>query len=183
MFLIALTMVAAQPGELAGLPLSVVPVRTELDADDRIGARRTGLLCAPAGATRWRDAAFEPLAAADAVATSLQARGIDAATVEDAADRPATRPARRRLTVVVTAAHVDACVPQHGLVRLVGGRRQLKASGSITLHWRVADPVGGASTIEGDAKAVLADDTAETLSKAVLQAIVTSLADALMPQR
>lgn len=163
---------AAQPG---GAALLVDPLRNELSGADRIGAKRTGVLCAPAGALLWSDVAPDRVAVAERVATALSGAGYIATLSTDApsSSGPAI-PAARRVTITVTGADIDACVPQHGWFRMMGGRKSLKARGSIALRWRVTGS-GRAKALERELVEQLDEKTpAKSLPAAVETAILAS---------
>lgn len=171
MMLLPATALASAPSQ----QIEVVGVRSALTSGERIGAKRTGQLCLPAGSTLWGDAAPDWSAIGDAVAAGLRARGLDSISSATAADEPPPATPRRRLSVIVLTAHIDACVPQYGLVRLVGGRKKLKVSGTLSLRWRLADPSGGAPAIEREATRVIDANNARTLPDAVSEAIVAAV--------
>lgn len=126
---------AAQTGAAV---VMVDPLRSDLSSDDRIGAKRTGVLCAPAGAVLWSEAAPDRAAMAERVVTTLNGVGVAAVMSGESPSSPvATLAPARRLTVTIAGADIDACVPQHGWFRMMGGRKTLKAQGSVKLRWRV----------------------------------------------
>lgn len=169
----------AKPSTLgdAGRAVYVVaPVRSAVANDERIGARRTGQLCLPAGSTRWSDVSLDPVGVAEAVASALTDRGLRALTNDDLAGEPLPGgSARQRLTITVTFAHIDTCVPQHGLVRLVGGRGKLKASGSLKVRWRVVDVTSGQPPREREIEQALDAGEGQPLSRLVQTAIVRAV--------
>lgn len=158
-------------------PLVVAPVRSDLDGSVRIGGRRTGVLCGPAGSTRWRDAAPDAARAADALAAALRAQGRDAVTADEVQDMRLDP--RWRLVVRITSARLDACVPQGGLARLVGGRRTLKANGTVTVHWQLIDRGDASRTTEGDATATVDDRASSSLAQMTEHALTMAVTQAL----
>ena len=155
--------------------IEIVTVRSVLTAAEKIGARRTGQLCLPAGSTLWSDAAPDWAGVADAVASAMRSRDLNTTTSAAGDDGPPPAVPRRRLSIVISAAHLDACVPQHGLVRLVGGRRKLKVSGTITVRWRLTDPTGEMPVTERETMPILSASDAHSLPDAVTQIIAETV--------
>lgn len=177
---LASTAVSAAADGPRALPIEVMNLRSSIEPSEVVGARRTGRLCGPAGSTRWSDAAPEPTRLADKVVERLRADGHEAMTTEEADDLPEQAARRRRLTLTVSAARIDACVPQHGLVRLVGGRRSLKVQGTVTVHWRLSTAGEGLGTpMQGDLVATIREDDAVSIAQAVTLAIATAVAPAV----
>lgn len=173
-----LAFVAAAPGGQADsdYTYAVAPVRSALAADERVGARRTGRLCLPAGAIKWSDAKPDPQASAEAIATALTERGVRALTTDDLIGERVIGLRVRRLTITVVAARIDACVPQHGLARMIGGRSRLKATGSVKLRLRLVTPDAEPVVEEHDAEETLKAEDGSTLGALVSAALVRSSA-------
>ncbi len=113
-------------------------VRSDIKDADRVGRKTTGLICGPDGAITWREVRPEPAAATIVTARALRAAGMDVFVPAD--DLPdITVAAPIRILGSIVAAHIDACVPQHGLIGALGGRQTLKANGSITILWRIVE--------------------------------------------
>ncbi len=115
---------------------TVAEVRYELRADDVVGARRSGLLCTPAGKLRWTMVAPDRRALTDRLSAAMREGGLDAKlTSEDDFDREVRTPFR--ITVTVESAHFSVCGPWMGLK--VGKTARQKIAGEIATTWRVFD--------------------------------------------
>jgi hypothetical protein len=114
----------------------VAEVRYDLHADDVVGARRSGLLCTPAGKLRWTMVAPDRRALTDRLSAAMRAAGLDAKlTSDDDFDREVRTPFR--IAVTVERARMSACVPWMGLK--VGKTARQKIAGEIATTWRVFD--------------------------------------------
>ena len=167
--LIAATPVAAQVPPSAYV---VLPLRSEIANTERVGPKKTGVFCGPAGSVTWAEAAPEPLSTARDVAAALSAAGLPARELDQLGE---TVPAMSsRLAVTVMAARIEACVPSRGMFRLAGGRRKLKAEGFLTLRWRVAAEPGRAAWVREVTQALAPADPTNDLPSLVRTTIVAS---------
>lgn len=115
---------------------TLAEVRYDIAADDVVGARRSGLLCTPAGKLRWNAVSPERRKLTDRLAAAAHDAGLDVKlTSEDDFDREVRTPFR--VAVTVERAKMSACVPWMGL--RVGRTAKLRAAGEIDTVWRVFD--------------------------------------------
>lgn len=115
---------------------TVAEIRYDLRAEDVVGARKSGLLCTPAGKLRWTMVSPERQALTDRLSAAMRAAGLDAKlTSEDDFDREVRTPFR--IAVTVESAHLSACGPWMGLK--LGKTARQKIAGEIATTWRVFD--------------------------------------------
>jgi hypothetical protein len=115
---------------------TVTEVRYDVLADAVVGARRSGLLCTPAGKLRWTAVAPDRRRLTDRLSAALHDAGLDVRiSSDDDFDREVRTPLR--ITVTLERARVSACVPWMGL--RVGKAAKQRASGEIETVWRVFD--------------------------------------------
>lgn len=114
----------------------VAEVRYDIRADDVVGARKSGLLCVPAGKLHWNMVSPDRRGLTDRLSAAMRAAGLDAKlTSEDDFDREVRTPFR--ISVTVEAAHISACGPWLGLK--IGKAARQKVMGEIATTWRVFD--------------------------------------------
>ncbi len=101
-----------------------------------IGARRSGLLCTPAGRVYWRDVAPAEDHLKRNLAVAMTSAGMTT-KVPSADDFDREVRTRYRITVTILRAEVNVCVPWRGL--RVGAQRRAKATGRLVTLWRVFD--------------------------------------------
>ncbi len=134
------TSTAAQtaPVSLHGEAFAVGALRTELTADDKVGRKKAGLICAPAGALRWRDVEPSGSKVAAAVARAVRDAGV-AMDAPDADDWLGYRAPMTgyRLIGDVLGVDASACVPAYGLARKVDHGQRLKGEGRMRVEWRI----------------------------------------------
>lgn len=160
------------PVHARDLPTSVGQLRSELALETRLGSKRTGVLCVPAGSVVWADAAPDPTRGAAAIVSALNAAGLSARLTEETIDLGGSW---RRLTATIVAVRLDACVPQQGLLRALGGRKKLKAGGTVTVRWRIAEPGAANATVEWESVEPVAATTAtQTLESVILSGLTRS---------
>ena len=116
--------------------LTVDAITDRLEADRAIGARRSGMLCTPAGKVRWRDAAPRSEGTRLVLATALAERGA-AVTIPSRDDFDGRVHTRYRIDLEIVDVRLDTCVPWRGI--RVGGQARLKATGQVAAIWRVFD--------------------------------------------
>ena len=115
---------------------TLAEVRYDIAADTVVGARRSGLLCTPAGKLRWNAVSPDRRALTDRLSAALHDAGLDAKiTNEDDFDREVRTPFR--VTMTIERAKGSACVPWMGLK--VGKTARQKIAGEIDTVWRVFD--------------------------------------------
>lgn len=114
----------------------VTSVSFDIAAGDRVGVRRSGSFCLPAGTIGWRDAKPDMNDARETIASASR----DAGVAVRAPDNPFGQGASgvdRAIVVRVKAVHLSACVPPGGLGRLLNRSRVVRGSGQIAVAWRV----------------------------------------------
>ena len=128
----------SSPATLASEVFSVGALRTELTADDKVGHKRAGLICAPAGVLRWREVEPPGTRARAAVARAVRDAGvaIDAPDADDWLDYRAPGTGYRLIGDVV-GMEANACVPAYGLARKVDHGQRLKGEGRMRVEWRI----------------------------------------------
>ncbi len=111
-----------------------------------VGARRSGLLCSPAGRLHWRDIAPGEDRMKRHLAVALTAAGIDTKIPsDDDFDHEVRTP--YRITVSVLRVDADVCVPWRAL--RLGGQARIKATGRLVTVWRVFDQKARALILKG----------------------------------
>lgn len=118
---------------------SVAPLKVELDDAGIIGRRRAGLICAPAGAIRWRDVGLNGAEGAAAIAAGLHDAGVPVQDPETDTDLPAPRAGGYRLVARLTEVRLQVCSPQWGAMRLIERKHTLKGEGFLKVDWRIYD--------------------------------------------
>lgn len=163
---------------LAGPLLSVAPLRSEIAGDAKVGSRRSGALCVPAGKVQWRDVSPDARDTAAAVARVLARRAEVFVPGPEVLDEGAP-PGRYRIVPTVTAAALKACLPEWGIAKWGDKDRRIKASGTVTVQWRVFDTQSRAQVDLREVEAQFThNDRTESLER-VVQAAVVANADAL----
>ena len=128
----------APPATVRGETLSVGALRTVLSAEDKVGHKRAGLICAPAGTLRWRDVEPSGAKAAAAIARAVRDAGVamDAPEADDWLGYRAPSTGYRLIGAVV-GMDASACVPAYGLARKVDHGQRLKGDGRMRVEWRI----------------------------------------------
>lgn len=126
---------------------SVAGIRSGVGGDDKVGRKTAGFLCAPAGVLKWRDVSPDPFLASAAVASALRSAGVDVAGASED-DLDGASPGPFRVIGSIVAVHVDACVPEHGFLKALGGRQSLNATGWVKVRWRVVKTATGAVMLD-----------------------------------
>ncbi len=126
------------PASLHGEAFAVGALRTELSAEDAVGHKKAGLICAPAGTLRWRDVEPAGPKARAAVARAVRGAGvaIEAQDADDWLDYRAPTTGYRLIGNVV-GMQASACVPAYGLARKVDHGQRLKGEGRMRVEWRI----------------------------------------------
>lgn len=119
-------------------PLTVGTFRTELVGDDKVGRRRAGLICAPAGALRWREVEAVGAKASAAAARAIRDAGvtIDAPDADDWLDHRAPSTGYRLVGDVV-GLDATVCAPAYKIIRSLDHGRRLKGEGRMRIEWRI----------------------------------------------
>ena len=130
-----LAMIAATPQDIPDLALA--PIRFAPHPDDRIGLRRSGLICAPAGKLTWRDVGADGEHLAAFTSKRLRTTGLSIAVAD--ADRFDGDAPRSRMRIVATLDRVamTACVPWRGLKLISSGA--VRGGGRLVVTWRLFD--------------------------------------------
>lgn len=126
----------AQPDE-TDHQFALVRVMFDPAITDRVGARRAGALCLPAGAIRWRDAKPDAQAAREAMLQRLHA--VDPANVYRNPVFERLPDTRFRLAATVTAVHIDGCEKRWMLPMLARGPAAVDGIVGVTVRWQVFD--------------------------------------------
>lgn len=102
--------------------------------DQKIGKKRTGLLCVPAGSWYWKDVGFEPAAQDIGIINALRSRGL---VVQNGAEfgADASR-SELRLRGSISGFSMDACVPWAATRGLAGGK-PFRGTGYIDVRWEL----------------------------------------------
>lgn len=128
---------AATPAMAAPPPrFTASEVEYKLTAETRIGAKRSGLLCMPAGKLLWKEAAPAAGALKAIIAAEAHAAGLDIMIPSDDDFSDAVR-TPYRITVTVERVMMNACFPWQGI--RVGKQARLAAAGSSGVVWRIFD--------------------------------------------
>lgn len=136
---VAIGACAAYSADAADIHMfAMAPVRFALHGDDRIGARRSGLLCTPAGSLLWREVGADGQGLAARAGARLQAAGTILAVAN--ADRMDSGVPASRFRIVATVEHLamNGCMPWRGF-NVGKVRGPVKGSGRIVVTWRVFD--------------------------------------------
>lgn len=130
-------LITATPATPTGAPrFTVSEVEYKLTADTRIGAKRSGLLCLPAGRLLWKEAAPPARALKGMIVAEARVAGLDVVIPSDDDFSDAVRtPYRIKATVERVA--MNACIPWRGI--RVGEQARLKVAGGIETVWRIFD--------------------------------------------
>jgi hypothetical protein len=124
---------------------AVGAVKTDFKPSRRIGSKRAGLVCLPAGTFKWSDARA---GMGDARATIADVLREQAPAVVDAADDPFSdeRGATRyKIVATVQDFKLDACVRNWGLAARFAHRQPLSGHGHVEVMWDVFDRTTRAS--------------------------------------
>ncbi len=120
--------------DASGKGIGILPLRSSLDQDQKIGKKKTGLLCVPAGSWYWKDVGFEPGAHDQGIIETLRARGV---SVQKGAEfGVGASSSELHLRASVLSFSMDACVPW-ALTRRVAGGNPFRGSGSIQVRWEL----------------------------------------------
>lgn len=128
----AVLALAVPAGNVPQTKFELFEMRRAIAPADRVGARKAGLLCLPAGALRWSD--IDP--GSDAINRAV-ARGFSTGGVRDPFTVPSS--ATFKVSGEIVGVDVSACLAETGLKRKLGGRKTSKVSGAISVRWRVFD--------------------------------------------
>lgn len=123
---------------------SLAPFRLKFAATDKIGRRRSGLICAPAGGLQWSEVDPGRERLVEAARGALRQEGVDVFVPNDLDREDGVIRGRQRIYGTVLALRLDACSPQWGWTRVLGRGRTWKGSGALRVKWRVYDAVSRA---------------------------------------
>lgn len=141
----SLALAGVLTGALAANPISaqapspapsyyVFAVDASFGARDKIGAKRAGLLCVPAGPLRWRDVDDGGISHLSAMlGAALNRAGLHALSRDRDVFETGGPDADYRLVVTIKGIDASVCAPHWGL----GGKRAYDGRGRITLRWQV----------------------------------------------
>lgn len=126
------------PAERGNEPFAVGALRTELVGEDKVGRRRAGLICASAGALRWREVEPAGVRAAAAAARAIRDAGvaIDAPDADDWIE-PRAPSTGYRLVGAVVGLNATVCAPTYSIDRALDHGRRLKGEGRMRVEWRI----------------------------------------------
>jgi len=118
---------------------AVGAVKADFNASQRIGGRRAGLVCLPAGSFKWSDARTGLIEARSAIATVLHDQMPD--TVDAADDPFSDEHGATRYKIIATLDDVslNACVRNWGLAAKLKHNHALSGRGHIAVTWQVFD--------------------------------------------
>ena len=128
----------ALPTNRPNQPFAVGAVLTEVAGDAKVGSKHAGLICAPAGALRWRE--VEPSGAKSAGAATRVIRDAGVPVVaQDADDWIETRAPSTgyRLIGAVVGVKASVCSPAFGIGRALDHSKRLKGEGRMRVEWRI----------------------------------------------
>lgn len=128
---------SAQTVERGGQPLSLGEVRDALRSDVKVGSKRAGLVCAPAGSLRWRDVAPRMASTRVAIARALKDSGVAIEGPTDDWLDYRISAGGFRLIPAITALDMRACLPSYGIARKLGSNHRLKGEGVMQVEWRI----------------------------------------------
>lgn len=132
----AVLLVGSPAGAQERSRFTVAEVRYDIQADDVVGARKSGMLCTPAGKLHWTMVSPDRRALTDKLSAAMRAAGLDAKlTSDDDFDREVRTPFR--IAVTVERARMSVCVPWMGLK--LGRTARQRIAGEIETTWRVFD--------------------------------------------
>ena len=133
-----LLLIASFPAQAAaaGERFTIAEVDFAMPAEAVVGAKRSGMLCTPAGRLRWRDVNPDRKALLHRLATAARDAGLDV-RVPSADDFSSAVSTPYRVTVAVTRVEASACVPWQG-IRL-GKQPRIRGGRHIETVWRVFD--------------------------------------------
>lgn len=173
---------AAHAETLSCGELSLLPIRTEIEAGARLGRKKIGMICAPGGSWYWKDVG----APRDELEVGLRPAFEDAGVaVSKASDGfgDAAVPSDRRLRGRVTEFSVDACIPWKAASGLIGGKK-IKGDGHIRVIWEIYSAsqrqVVWSKDVRSDFRVSQAADMSALFAEAVLEnarSVAVSLAD------
>lgn len=133
-----LLLIASAPAHAteAGERFTISEVDFAMPTEAVVGAKRSGMLCTPAGRLRWRDVDPERKALLHRLAVAARDAGLDV-RVPTADDFSSAVSTPYRVTVTVTRVEASACVPWQG-IRL-GKQPRVRGERHVETVWRVFD--------------------------------------------
>jgi hypothetical protein len=135
--------VAAAIALLAAAPppeptFAIGRLKADLPGNLVIGRARSGLICGPAGALRWRDASPGLMDASHRAAAAMHGAGLDVAVPDPDVMEGEDERTLIRIVPTLAAIHMNACTAWRG-VKLSASQGSVKASGRIAVIWRAYD--------------------------------------------
>ncbi|WP_156442739.1 hypothetical protein [Sphingomonas sp. CCH9-E2] len=102
--------------------------------DQKIGKKKSGLMCLPAGSWYWKDVGFDAEAEANGIIETLRLQRI---SVQQGAEFGADASSSElRLRASILNFSMDGCVPW-ALTRGLGGGKPFRGAGSIEVRWEL----------------------------------------------
>lgn len=168
---LAVAVAAAPPPAQRG----VYSVRFALPGGARIGNKRSGALCLPAGSWRMGDFRQDESGFARAIEAALRAAGRPVRRSSDPEFGVQAPTTEWRLSAEVTALVLNSCTAWGPTRRMIGDSGRLRGAGTITVRWRLYATAARAVVREGETTARF-DLTPEVrdLSDAIEQGLVAS---------
>jgi len=134
-YVVVLGLAAAPAVVVAPDDYSIAALKFEIPKDAVLGPLRAGLLCLPAGRTRWKDVALpENATAVASLNRTLAAENLAVETAGDPIFAEPPPPTRYRLRVTVVSATLRLCKPGSPV-----GPQTYKGAGTLTVVWETFD--------------------------------------------
>jgi hypothetical protein len=114
-------------------------VKSDIKPNQRIGSRRAGLVCLPAGSFKWSDARSGMSDARDAIASVLHTQMPE---VVDAADDPFSEErgaTRYKIIATLEDVSLNACIRNWGLAAKLKHNHALSGRGHVAVTWEIFD--------------------------------------------
>jgi hypothetical protein len=116
---------------------SVAKIDFEIDRNRKVGRKKAGLACLPAGGLRWRDVS-QPKDSdlISAVSTALIKTGQDVAMPIDDVFRLAPIKTPYLIAGIIKDVSLNVCMPKWGVFG-TGNKDWLKGAGALTVEWTI----------------------------------------------